>query len=1522
MYLKYFFLVIMFFCFTEGIYGQINTTSNRYLGCAPDSFKFYTVGNTHSGQIWNSGNGNTSILDSPIFTYSIPGTYTVTIGALSRTITIYPKLNFNFTTDSSFSGCFPFRFNLKDITVYPAGINASEVKWIYQNGGSKIGSHIQDVIPTYYFHYCYVTMQVKTTVPSCFGELRKDSFFKILDVPRAKISLTPKTACKVPFTPTINNLSKDSLGTTLSYLWSWDHPTAGTSTNTIPPPLTFNTNTLATFILEAKNQYGCSSKDTVRLVIDTPKLEFTASNRLCRSPYRGLFVIKNFDATNFTYEFRSQTRSAGSAIFSLASTSISDSNYFTGFHADFPNKDTSAYFYITKRSKADTSCSTTESKLVRICQTFPIPEIRFNNTCGTPFVDTIIARNWSPCWDYIDFKLAYTDKYTFRITRDSFRARKPDSIRKNGPDTILLYGLNKLLKTDEFYRRGPLILGVNINFINAETGCSHTYSPAYSQTKTSLFRPHLVNYYSNGCRNRKDSFYVFHYGIGTIDSVIWHLGDGSIKRTKLPWLDHTFLNPGIYKTFAIVKNTSGCIDTVNSVFTYRSDSILPVFSLSKKNFCISDSTAVTIANASSFQRWNIITDRDKSFNCSQSSSFNQKFYHTGKHYLRVKAENMGCVTEAIDSLQISGPKFNLDYDFNCSRRDSILFFVTDTADIHTFINWDFGDGVAYDTLGDTIWHKFTGSNNDYLVKLHSQNSNGCQYSDSTMIRIRNVKAVFSDTLFCKKTNPDVLLNGLPYTFNALSSQNADYTSHYRYTFQLETIAKPGKPAKKHSPFTGDGLFYVNIPEDTMNLTLTARDINGCEDKMTKRIIVTDNYINFTITYADSCPPATTLQMQNLSYSPWGLQATLWSLFKVKNGIPQQIATSASLHSLFNVSTLEADTFIIRLEIIDKANCKLKSLDKQFVFDIDTSRLIVPDTVCQELSNNIRSSENDISKFKYRWYINNVLITDDTSFQLNYKFTNLGKQRIRLEKTKRQTGCTKTFVDSTVVYPRPRLHIENTFDSILNKCFPASTTISYFDSASIPSLSFKFVHKGIPRTLNPTTIGLDRGANLTEAVFWTSYGCNLVIPILDTVYGPNADLFLDKKAICKNDSITFTLINAQDVDSVLWSFGDGTIRSGIDKIVTHRYTSANAFSDSIPISFIVYAPNKSCPLAKVDTIFVYEAISKHHLNNKLDTAICQRPISIHNTAPRADYFKWTMSNGDISSSDLDSFVYDFKTSGNFKIIQYAYRNPLGCVDSSISNIILYPKPKLTASIDTICLGKKIEINYTVDLPNTKILLSPDSFKGSPFISSPIQTSILKNTLFKLTGVSEFGCRDSILTNAVVVLPRIEKSWDTIVASGKKIILPVGYDPNWLYTWTPKWKDPSCENCANPEMQIFDSVVYNLTIEDRRECFKSSYKFAIRVFPDILVKVPTAFTPNGDGNNDILFAKGFGIKKLLSFKIFNRQGQILFLSNDENHGWDGNYKDVPQNSEVYYYIYEAESFIPGKIVSGEGNFMLLR
>lgn len=1511
-------------CFISlGLEAQINTSSNRYVGCAPDTFKFYTVGNTHSGQQWNSGNGSTPTIDSPIFSYTVPGTYTVTIGSLTRTITIHPKLNFNFVTDSSKTGCFPFRFNLKDITSYPTGVTPTVVRWIYQNGGSKLGSPAIDVIPSYYLHYCYVTMQVNTSIPSCYGELKKDSFFKILDVPRAKIDLTPNTACKVPFTPIITNKSKDTFNTTLTYLWKWDQPAVGSSTNINPPNLIFTTNTLATITLAARNQYGCLGYDTVRLKVDTPFLDYTASSRVCRSPYYGKIKIKDLDTSKFIYQFSSQLRLSGANIFNKETNLVGDSFFFSGFYADNPNIDTWAYLYITKINKADTSCKTTVAKKVNICQSYPSPEFRFSRNCGTPFRDTIVARRWTPCWDVIDFKMFYTDKYGIMIRTDSFNVRANDSASRAGPDTILPYGLDRLLKTDEYYRRGPLTLYTKIAFRNLETNCVHTFTDWYRGFQESLFRPHLVNHYTKGCKGRKDSFVVHHFGEGSIDSVIWYLGDGSVKRTKTNKLDHVFVNPGTYKTYAIVKNTLGCIDTVNPVYTYRADSILPALIISNKNFCISDSTSVAVANSSNFDRWYFVTDKEKSFNCFEQINFTHKnFYNVGKQYIYLIAEKLGCTTSTMDSLTISGPKFNLNYDFRCSRRDSIQFFVTDTADIQTKINWNFGDGKVFDTLRDTVWHKFNGDSTDYMVRLSSENPNGCRYEDSALIKIRKVKAIFTDTLFCRRINPTLFLNGTPYTFNPSLSRNADMNQGYRYTWQLESIAKPGNPSKKYPPYTSSDSIPVYIWEDTINLTLIARDINGCDDKVTKRIIVTDNHIDFKVNYVDSCPPAQWINLQNLSTSPFGISNVFWSVSFVKNNNDTQFFVSTDFNTLFYANASIADTFKIRLEIQDTKNCQNKVMEKFFYFTSDTSNLIVPDTTCQELTHNIRSTENDILKYQYRWYVNNVLIPNDTTYQLNYKFSNLGIQNIKLEKTRRQTGCTRTFTDVTIVYPRPRLQIDNSFDLAANKCFPGVTTVMFYDSAFIPSLEFKYLFKGSPRTVNPATIDLDKGPNLIEAIFWTSYGCLLTIPIHDTVYGPEATLSLDKPAICKNDSITFTLINAVDVDTVLWSFGDGTIRSGIERVVTHRYTTANAFSDSVPISFIVYAPGKSCPLAKVDTVLVYEALSKHHLNNKIDTAYCFGPVTIHNTAPRADYFKWNFGNGDTSLSSDKLMLYNYQQPGTYKIKQYAYRSPLGCVDSSTTTVILFPKPKVSAQVDSVCLGKQLDIKYQVDIPNSKLFLSPDSFKGSPYSSSPISTQITETTRFNLKATSPNGCSDSVSLNAIVIQPRKERSWDTIIEMGKEITLPVGYDTYWSYTWTPKWKNPSCENCVNPVMRIFDSVTYNLTIEDFRKCFKSSYKYVIRLYPDIVVRVPTAFSPNGDGNNDILYARGFGIKKLVSFKIFNRQGQLIFYTNDEKTGWDGNYKDLPQNSDVFFYTYEAESFIPGKIVSGEGNFMLLR
>ena len=92
---------------------------------------------------------------------------------------------------------------------------------------------------------------------------------------------------------------------------------------------------------------------------------------------------------------------------------------------------------------------------------------------------------------------------------------------------------------------------------------------------------------------------------------------------------------------------------------------------------------------------------------------------------------------------------------------------------------------------------------------------------------------------------------------------------------------------------------------------------------------------------------------------------------------------------------------------------------------------------------------------------------------------------------------------------------------------------------------------------------------------------------------------------------------------------------------------------------------------------------------------------------------------------------------------------------------------------------------------------------------------------------------------------------------------------------------------------------------------------RVVP--LLDVPNAFTPNGDGVNDRVFVRGFGIAKM-NWMIFNRWGTLVFQSADRKIGWDGNYKGSKQPKEVYHYVLDVE-FSDGKKYQKKGDITLL-
>ena len=88
----------------------------------------------------------------------------------------------------------------------------------------------------------------------------------------------------------------------------------------------------------------------------------------------------------------------------------------------------------------------------------------------------------------------------------------------------------------------------------------------------------------------------------------------------------------------------------------------------------------------------------------------------------------------------------------------------------------------------------------------------------------------------------------------------------------------------------------------------------------------------------------------------------------------------------------------------------------------------------------------------------------------------------------------------------------------------------------------------------------------------------------------------------------------------------------------------------------------------------------------------------------------------------------------------------------------------------------------------------------------------------------------------------------------------------------------------------------------------------------VFVADAFTPNGDGVNDVLHVKAKGVKEI-SFKIFDRWGNLVFESTSLDDGWDGTYRGKDANAGVYVYIVETKK-INNEIEIVKGDVTLVR
>jgi gliding motility-associated-like protein len=177
--------------------------------------------------------------------------------------------------------------------------------------------------------------------------------------------------------------------------------------------------------------------------------------------------------------------------------------------------------------------------------------------------------------------------------------------------------------------------------------------------------------------------------------------------------------------------------------------------------------------------------------------------------------------------------------------------------------------------------------------------------------------------------------------------------------------------------------------------------------------------------------------------------------------------------------------------------------------------------------------------------------------------------------------------------------------------------------------------------------------------------------------------------------------------------------------------------------------------------------------------------------------------------------------------------------------------------------------------------------------------------------------------VIVNPKIKAyaGRDTTVVIGQPLQFNGTGGVNYIWSPTTGLNDPFISNPIGIYNASNDSVRYKMIASDAIGCIDSAY-VTVYVFQTMpYVFVPTAFTPNGDGLNDVIRPIAVGIQKINYFSIYNRWGQMVYYTTQNKTGWDGNLKGRPQASAVYVWMLSAIDYL-GKPLFLKGTVTLIR
>ena len=1481
-------------------------TSNISQICKDDTILFADLTpNSLDSWVWDFGDGTISTLQNPTHMFSSSGNFDISLTTsiqgecvetktMTNYIEVFPDPDIIFTSNENYSCDVPFLVQFDDNT-----INANSWKWTFENGDSSILQN--PVIEFDTFGEFYVELEV-SDINGCTSVLTELDYI-ITDELIVDFSVSDSIICEsdiVSFSDSSNSFSS-----IVSYLWDFGDGFTSTTQN---PNHQFNGISVFDITLNIENSMGCSNQVLFPSFIKTtgpPTADFTVDR----------IVSCAGETITFT---------------DLSSSSAVINNWVWDF--------------------GDGGSSTTQNPTYQYNLTgnFDVTLITGEGIC----TDTLIKNYYIEIIEPSSFFIAkyncveplMVDFLNHSVGADVVEWDFGDGFTSTDFDPIHSYSTTG-------------VYNVSLRVTNNATLCTHEYT-----TQVNVFFPEAdFTYFINPNNSLEDSVVCLPIKRSYIDIISPNVrnyrvdwGDGYLGVNRQ---DHLYDTPGVYDVTLMITDDHTCKDTLVIEDMFRVTEVETDFAITNVQGC--NTLTVDFEDLSSVTS-NVIWDFGNGNSSTQNNPTNVYLLEGIYDITLFSVSINGCkdTLERKEYVQFQHPELDFSISDNQICNNTEVSFTNLSEGMSLVYHWDFGDGNISTEKNPLHTYNNIGV---YPLMLIITDTFGCSLIDNfTFIEVQDVEADFVSSSVSSNCPPLIStftnqssgnITGYTWDFGDGQTSNQSDPSHlYTYSdaFDVQLIIEDNFACKDTlilvdliSIFgpTGDFTFSESVicKDDDVEFVANVQNTDLYLWDFGDGFFSTDSNPTHTYTSGDYFHPI--LIIENSSSCQLMLPSEDSIQVReiiVDAGIDNTICNGDSVGVTANgngtIYFWDNSPFITDLNSF--STVMFPSISTMFYVTNSDGMCFGTDSVLIEVDNDIPQPSFITDKmcyqdsmeffgnsgisaiaFDWEWTILGENLYTQNSF---FEFDTTGVYVVDLLVTNLDNGCDNSIQQTVEVLPLPLVDFST--DEV---CFGEKTDFTNLSENSVITSMWSF-GDGYQSSfdMDPTCQFSSSGVFNSTLIVQSSNGCVNIITKEVTVHEiPEIEFSVSTQ--CAGEKTLFEASTSLEDDEISiwsWDFGDNTILSD-DQFTDHIYNTFGTFNVNLSATSIYGCSNSMSGIAEVNPLptvdFTVERICEGDQTQFINSSSVPTGSILS--------YDWDFSEGNTSNYMNPSNVF---SSGVYPVT-LSVRSVENCLSIFQKDIHIYAIPKVDFLVDReVC--EDIEVNFVDNTITDGNIISYNWDFGDRNTSEEKNP---KNT-YKHSGIydisldveTEFGCENSITKlEYLQVSENPTASFDMTdnrVSLLESDVTFVNYsDEDLFFEWD---FDNGIVNSTDDEITItFDiSGTYDvlLYVENDFGCYDEVIH-SVQVDDEFSVFVPTAFTPNGDGLNDVFLAKGSGISNF-EMKIYDRWGELVYVSDNIEFGWDGKINrlsDVIENGTYMYHIYVTDYNEKPWVYNGELNLM---